>query len=196
MKRFLLRLLVTLVVLYGLGAVAYGFFRYPAAERPEVKTILADYTSDLAAVFVRREPNEPAPAPPPAPESPPAPRESLGTPGAMDDLRGDLALTLPLAQVVVPGSLDRLPAASAARWAVLKPLHETVLPEAAAQLPRLRGLRGSDPAAFEREREATRARLTKARADLEPMTREEPPFEAAVTLLQVLEAIDAKLAAL
>lgn len=195
MKRFLLRLVGTLVVLYALGAVAYGFLRYPSDQRPEVKTILADYTNDLGSIFVRREPAAPAPTPNTTPSTPaPGPTERPGP--SLDDLRGDLGLTLPLAHVIVPGSLDRLPAESAQRWAVLKPIHETVLPEAAAALPRLRGLRGSDKPAFDREREATRARLAKARADLEPFAHEEPAFEAAVTMLQVLEAIDARLAAL
>lgn len=191
MKRFLLKLLVTLIVFYGLGGVAYGLLRYPAAERPEVGQILSDYTRDLSAVFRRKEPEAP-----PAPKPAVPPKGESATHTSLDELTGDLTLTMPLAQIIVPGSLDRLPRESAERWGALKPIIETVLPEAESDISRLRALKKSDKPAFDTERAATRAKLATARTTLERFTKEDPPFETAVTVLGVLEAIDAKIAGL
>jgi hypothetical protein len=62
------------------------------------------------------------------------------------------------------------------------------------ELGRLRTLKSTDKVAFERDRAAARARLATARGNLVPYTQGDAPFEAAVTMLQVLDAIDAKLA--
>lgn len=184
MKTFLLRLIVTLIVLYGLGAVAYGLLHYPSGERPDVGGVLGDFTRDLGSVFKRKEPANPVPA---APDS--------GGPGSLDRLRGDAHLSLALSRIVIP-NLDRLPAAAAEQWGPLQPIHETVLPEAITELGRLRALASTDKAAFERDRAAVRARLATARATLLPKTQEAPPMDAAVKLLGVLDEVDAKLAAL
>lgn len=184
MKTFLLRLVVTLIVLYGLGAVAYGLLHYPSGERPDAGGVLGDFTRDLGSVFKRKEPAKPAPAP-----------TDSGGLDSIDRLRGDAHLSLALSRIVIP-NIDRLPAAAAEQWAPLQTIHATVLPEAIAELGRLRGLAATDKAALERDRSAVRARLATARATLLPKTQEAPPMEAAVQLLRVLDEVDAKLSAL
>jgi hypothetical protein len=194
MKRFLVRLVVTLIVLYGLAAVAYGLLHYPPGERPDVGGVLSDFTNDVGSLFLRRKSAPTARSGSDAP-APGAPERLENVSGVSFD-GGDARLTLPLAHIMVPTNLDRLPVASAEMWGTLKPIHEKVLPEAATELGRLRVLKSTDKEAFERDREAARARLAKARQDLAPYAQGQPPFEAAVTMLGVLEAIDAKLAAL
>ncbi len=197
MKTFLLRLVVTLIVLYGLGAAAYGLLHYPSGERPDVGGVLGDFSRDLGSVFRRKESANPAPA---ASNGPALGAEGQPVPGAgalpsLDSLRGDSHLSLGLALIQIP-NLDRLPVAAVEQWAPLKPIHATVLPEAITELARLRTLAATDKPAFERDRTAVRARLATARATLVPKTQGEYPMEAAVKLLSVLDEVDSKLAGL
>lgn len=192
MKNFVLRLILTSLLLYALGAVAYALLHYPPGERPDVGGILGDYTKALGSVFSRAEPERSVPpaAPSPGPEAP-----RPGGLASLDDLRGDTHLSLGLSQVLVPDS-GRLPASAARMWDELRPIHAQVLPQGIEELGRLRVLKSSDKPAFERDRAALRARLASARATLHPHTQSEPRLDAAVKLLDVLEQLDAKLAGL
>jgi hypothetical protein len=189
MKTFVLRLVLTSILLYALGAVAYALLHYPSDERPDVAGILGDYTRDLGSVFRRKEPAGPA-VPGPASQGP-----ERSAPPSLDDLRGDSHVSLALSRVVIPDS-GRLPAAAAGMWDALRPLHARVLPEAIVELGRLRALRSTDKPAFERDRSAVRARLAAARETLLSYTQEQRPLDAAVKMLDVLEQLDAQLAAL
>lgn len=191
MNKFLLRLLVTLIVLYGVGAVAYALLHYPAGERPGVGDVLGDFTRDLNAVFRSKEPARPVVPGPgsPAPTAAGAPELDAST--SLDDAR----LSLSLSQVRIPDS-GRLPASAAPMWDTLRPIHAEVLPEGIEALGRLRPLKSADKNAFERDRSAVRARLAAARGTLLPYTQEPAPLEAAVKLLDVLDRLDAFLAGL
>lgn len=192
MKTFVLRLLVTLITLYGLGAVAYGLLHYAPGERPDVGGILGDYTRDLGALFCRsssepaRPPSSLAPTPD-TPGQPPPERDGLA------ELADDLSLSLALSRVHVPDSA-RLSAAAAEQWDTLRPIHAQLLPESLAELARLRALASTDKVAFGRDRAAARARLAAARATLLPPTQAQPPMDAAVKLLEILDRLDAALA--
>lgn len=190
-------MLPSLIVLYGLGAVAYGLLHYPSGERPDVGGILGDYTRDLGSLFRPKEPERRAvpKSPSLAPEAHGA-AEPEGNPlSSLDRLRGDFHLSLALSQIYIPDS-GRLPAASARMWDTLRPIHAKVLPEAIEELRRLRALRSTDKEAFERDRTAARTRLATARGTLLPYTQEEAPLDAAVKMLAVLEQVDAELAGL
>ncbi len=196
MKTFVLRLVVTLIVLYGLGAVAYGLLHYPSGERPDVAGVLGDFTRDVGSVFRRSGSTPPAPA---APASSGEPTIDSGPRVTLDGLRGDSHLSLTLALIEIP-NVDRLPAASARLWGPLQSIHATVLPQAIDELRRLRGTastdKSADKPAFERDRAAVRARLATARTTLLPNTTGKAPMDAAVKMLDLLDQIDAKLAAL
>jgi len=195
MKTFLLRLILTLIVLYGLGAAAYGLLHYPSGERPDVGGVLGDFTRDLGSVFQRKAPATPSVSLVPYAESEEGKKGLPVSLPSLDRLRGDLHLSLGLALIEIP-NLDRLPVAAVEQWAPLQPIHATVLPEAITELGRLRTLATTDKPAFERDRTAVRARLATARATLLPKTQGERPMEAAVKLLTILDGVDAKLAAL
>ena len=194
MKTFALRLLVTLAVLYALGALAFGLLHYPPGERPDVPTIVGDYTSNLCAVF-RRKPSQ-ARAPDAATPDPSADSSS----SSLDRLRGDvgldLGLSLALSQIIVPETSAHLPAGAAATWDALRPIYAKTLPDGIDDLARLRRLKGTDRVAFERERDAARARLVPARATLLPHAEGPDAVGSAVKMLDVLDRLDARLAAL
>jgi len=197
MKHLGRRLIVTLILLYGLGAVAYGLLHYPPGERPDVWGILSDFTGDLGGIFRRKEPARVV-----LPELDSTAPGALGQPlpgrstaSALDRLRGDHSLSLGLAQIQIPDS-GRLPAAAAEMWDTLRPIHAEVLPEVIAELSRLRTLASTDKLAIERDRSTARARLATARKTLLPHTQEQPPYAAAAKLLEILERVDAELAAL
>jgi hypothetical protein len=187
--KILTRLLLGLVVLYGLGAIAYGLFHYSSEDRPDVGTILADFHRDIGDLFRSKPSSNPSPAA----------RRPEG-PSSLDRLRVDagldLDLSLALSEVVVPGTSAHLQARAAETWDALRPIHAEVLPRAIDDLAGLRSLKRSDPKAFERERDAARARLLPARATLKKYAEAEDAPGGAVTLLEVLEKVDARLAGL
>src|SRR5690349_21264574 len=106
MKTFLLRLLLMLVLVYGLCALAFGLLLYPTGERPDVGTILGDFNADVGALF--------------RPKAAPAPGPGAGTPSSaagdastnLDRLRGDvgadLDLSMDLGRILVPGTTAHL----------------------------------------------------------------------------------------
>ena len=145
---------------------------------------MKEFTADLVAVFRRREPAAPTVTPVP----------DLGR------LHGgvalDLDLTLELSRVVVPGTSAHLQAGAAELWDALRPIHGKVLPEGIDELGRLRALKSSDAAAFDRDRAAARARLLAPRATLVRYAEASSPSEPAAKLLQVLDSLDARLAGL
>lgn len=194
MNNFLMRLLLTAILLLGLGAVAYGLLRYPSGARPGAGQVLSDYASDLGGIFRERPAGTPEPAAPPTARTGAEVAVQPGIP-PLESFRGDGALSLALAQVVIPDS-GRLPASMARTWDDLRTIHASVLPESIAELGRLRTLSRTDKPAFERDRAAVRTRLATARAALAPYTQEQPPHESAVKLLAVLERLDALLAGL
>ena len=55
MKTFVFRLLVTLIVLYALGVLAFAFLHYPADGRPEVGTIVHDFKNPLTIIGLAAE---------------------------------------------------------------------------------------------------------------------------------------------
>ncbi len=168
----------SLIVLYGLGAVACGLLHYPSGERPDVGGILGDYIRDLGS-----------------PEAHGAAGPEGNPLSSLEGVRGDFHLSLALSQIYIPDS-GRLPAASARMWDTLRPIYAKVLPGAIEELRRLRALRSTDKEAFERDRTAARTRLATARGTLLPHTQEAAPLDAAVKMLAVLEQVDAELARL
>jgi hypothetical protein len=186
----LVRLIVVLVVLYGLGAVAYGLLHYPSGDRPGVGTILGDFHRDVLGIFRRKSSAEGPPAPAPTNR----PTSSLDR--ARGDLTADLDLSLALSQIVVPETSAHLQAKAAEVWDAIRPIHATTLPKAIDDLARLRDLKRSGGADFEREREAARARLVPARETLRNYAEGEDAIPGAAAMLDVLEKVDARLAGL
>ena len=141
--------------------------------------ILADFKEALTGMFRRGDPPRTA-----------ANVVVTGDTISLNDLRGDVGMSLSRISIPSSGSLS----ADAARtWDALRPLRDEILPKARSALEDLARLRSSDPAAFEKQREAFRATLGQAREVLEPLTASKMPVRQAERLLEVLAKIDARL---